>query len=197
MFPAATLNSIPERWYHRLTTTFIVVTSILLFGGALMVLLPKAFYYRYEYSFENPYASFSGKEFNCTADADSHFLDCGSLTPEDFISRYLKNKGHYFTTTGTKIHDTVTMYREKGLSDFQISKAIIEQNPVYYKKQKVSDKPLLVRGGALSLGLAVAYFLLNIAMYKTVLYILHGHTTVTRVTDEEQVSYPKRPLPPI
>ncbi len=190
-------NIIPERWYHRLIKTFIIASSLLLLGGALMVLLPKAFYFQYAYSFDKSFSAFLGEKFSCSADANSGSIDCGNLTTETFISRYLQKKGHYFTASGTNTSDTVAMYQEKGLSNFQIAQAIMEQNKIHYKRQKVMDKKLLIRGGALSVALALAYFLLNFILFKTALYILHGHTTVARLHEEQEVPRPGKPLPPI
>lgn len=188
---------IAERWYHRLIQIVVVFLTAALLILSLLVSIPTAFFFDYSYSFTKNYKNFAGSEYPCVADEKILSFECGDLSVTDFISRYLEQKGHYFTSSGPQISTMVNQLKNEGLADLAIAKAIIEQNGVWYKEKKNLDKNQLLKAILTSCGLAAAFYLLNTLLYKTILYVVHGHTNVVRQVKPPPPSHPSSPLPPI
>ncbi|MBA7496693.1 hypothetical protein ES702_07302 [subsurface metagenome] len=237
-----------ERWWHRLLKTIKYITTLIIVFGALLVVIPKAQYYTYSYSFEPDYAGSKGKEFNCNAYDYIDSIGCGDLnTGEEFMAKYVESKPtakvYYepkeiadlkfqvqrlidagvpeheigaFIRRNTKTQpldprEDLTSVREKSspiqkqsspsqeelqalwekstpiqdrnnhpFSDFEIARFIIKNHQIKYKR-RLNFNTIILGLGVILL-IAITWYIVALVLYKIVLYIVHGHTRVRKLT---------------
>lgn len=180
---------VTEQWWHRLSRVLMYASTTIIGLISGFWFIVNAEYSTYSYSFEPTYDTKAGEEHECFYSA-SLGISCGDLSSTTgFLSSFLihKAKDKCKVNENMTIGDLVELFRDFHSTDDQIVQQLFEGDDpclnikdVQYRQESHWNHKEIAAGIGYSAGISVIWYGFTFLIYKTILFIAHGHTNLRR-----------------
>jgi len=169
---------VAEKWWHRLSRVLIYASTalVLAISGAFFFFDGENYTHSFSYSFEDTFSTGGGDVSVCYHFKSDDSIFCGDIpTFSELLTRF---RSHTQAADSLKPSDSHKY--SAFLRDRETLIELLDKGNIRYRDTTHWKIDKLVRAAAYSVGISIVWYTCTFLLYKTLLFIVHGHTRVSK-----------------